>query len=94
MSNNPILTYGEDKHLLGALDEVGSTATEVVLNDGEEDSVFGVFEPDSVLVWENLNPLCANDDGTDVLLGMDEEGCVFGFIDVPVVLEWGGVSRT
>lgn len=91
MSNNPILTYGGDKHVLGALDEVDSTATEVVLNDGEDNSVFGVYEPDSVLVWENLNPLCANDDGSDVLLGPDEGGCVFGYLDVPAVLEWGGV---
>lgn len=91
MSSNPILTYGEDKHVLGALDEVDSTATEAVLSDGEEDSVFGMSEPDAVLVRESLNPLCANDDGTDVLLGTDEEGCVFGYLDVPAVLEWGGV---
>lgn len=92
-SNNPILTYGGDNHILGALDEVDSTATEVVLGDGEEDSVFGMVEPDSVLVWENLNLFCANDDGTDVLLGTDEEGCVFVYLDVPAVLEWGGVAN-
>lgn len=90
-SNNPILTYGGDEHVLGALDEVDSTATEVALSDGEEDSVFGMSEPDSVLVWESLNLFSANDDGTDVLLGTDEEGCVFGYLDVPAVLEWGGV---
>lgn len=91
MSNNPILTYGGDEHVLGALDEVDSTATEVALSDGEEDSVFGMSEPDSVLVWESLNLFSASDDGTDVLLGTDEEGCVLGYLDVPAVLEWGGV---
>ena len=90
--SNPILTFSENGHLLGALDYIEDVDTLVVLGDGES-SIFGMVEPDSVLVWESSSLFMANDNGSDVLLG-DGDGCVFGFIDVPAVLEWGGVSRT
>lgn len=89
--NNPILTFGENDHLLGALDYIEDVDTLVVLGDGDG-SIFGMMEPDSVLVWESSSLFMAKDNGSDVLLG-DEE-CVFGFLDVPAVLEWGGVSST
>lgn len=91
-TSNPILTFSENDHLLGALDYIEDAAALVVLGDGES-SIFGMVEPDAVLIWESSSLFMANDNGSDVLLG-DADGYTFGFLDVPVVLEWGGVPNT
>lgn len=90
--SNPILTFSENDHLLGALDYIEDVDTLVVLGDGDS-SILGMVEPDSVLVWGSSYLFMANDNGSDVLVG-DGDGCVFGLLDVPAVLEWGGVSST
>lgn len=93
MASNPILTYSGE-HLLGADD---GTAGDVLLgsDSAEVVEVFGVSEPDSVLVHELLARLVAHEDAdSDVFLGVSDgtSGGIFGFMDPPAVLEWGGVD--